>query len=101
MATEDSILQMFCFVNDAMKKETKQTQAKRYPSELVTIGWLFALKTGQVRALYRWLKPDDDALFASLPERTRLLRLLKTYQGWNRCLLVKPSFSTVIDSSPS
>jgi hypothetical protein len=39
-------------------------------------------------------------LFAGLPERTRLQRLLKTHQDWNRQLLAAPSFFTVIDSYP-
>jgi hypothetical protein len=62
------------------------------------VGILFALKGGHFRAFYRWLKRDYDALFAGLPERSRLLRLLKTTRPGVSCC--SPSFFTVIDSYP-
>jgi hypothetical protein len=69
---------------------------------LVTIGILFALKGGHFRAFYRWLKRDYGDWFGdgTLPERTRLQRLLKTHQDWCDLLLSDPSFFTVIDSYP-
>jgi len=100
MTTEDIIIQIFCIVDDEMNEMPKHSQAKLYPSELVTIGILFALKGGHFRAFSRWLKRDYEKLFASLPERTRLQRLLKTHQSWCRQLLARPSFFTVIDSYP-
>jgi hypothetical protein len=100
MTTIDIIIQIFCIVDDEMKGIAKHPQAKLYPSELVTIGILFALKGGHFRAFYRWLKRDYTDLFGALPERTRLQRLLKTHQDWCRLLLAEPSFFTVIDSYP-
>jgi hypothetical protein len=100
MTTEDIIIQIFCLVDDHMKEVSKHRQAKLYPSELVTIGLLFALKGGHFRAFYRWLKRDYDALFAGLPDRTRLQRLLVTHQDWNERFLADPSFFLVIDSYP-
>jgi len=55
---------------------------------------------GHFRAFSRWLKRDDDALFAGLPERTRLQRLLVTHQDWNERFLADPSLFLVIDSFP-
>lgn len=81
MTTQDIIIQIFCLVDDQMKEVPKHRQAKLYPSELVTIGLLFALKGGHFRAFYRWLKRDYDALFAGLPDRSRLQRLLVTHQN--------------------
>ena len=49
MTTEDIIIQIFCLVDDQMKDVPKHSQAKLYPSELVTIGLLFALKGGHFR----------------------------------------------------
>lgn len=43
MTTEDIIISVFCLVDDQMQEVPKQRQAKLYPSELVTIGLLFAL----------------------------------------------------------
>jgi hypothetical protein len=73
----------------------KHPQARLYPSELVTIGLLVALKEGYFRASYRWLERDYAALFAGLPERTRLLG---THQAWCQQFPAQPTFFTVIDS---
>ena len=100
MTTQDIIIQIFCLVDDRMGPMSKHSQAKLYPSEVVTIGILFALKGGHFRAFYRWLSRDYDDLFAGLPERSRMLRLLKTHQDWFDRLLAQPSFFTVIDSYP-
>ncbi len=100
MTTQDMIIQIFCIVDDEMKDMAKHTQAILYPSELVTIGILFALKGGHFRAFYRWLSRDYASLFAGLPERTRLQRLLQTHQNWCDRFLAAPSFFTVIDSYP-
>ena len=100
MTTEDIIIQIFCCVDDQMSVVVKHPQAKLYPSEIVTIGILFALKGGHFRAFYRWLSRDHAVLFAGLPERTRLHRLLATHHDWNQHLLAEPSVFTVIDSYP-
>ena len=100
MTTEDIISHIFCLVDDRMPAVKKHPQAKLYPSELVTIGILFALKGGHFRAFYRWLKRDYDALFGGLPDRTRLLRLLKAHHEWCDALLEEPTFFTVVDSFP-
>ncbi len=100
MTTEDIILHIFCLVDDTMPRIPRHAQAKLYPSELVTIGILFALKGGFFRAFYRWLERDYGDWFGegTLPERTRLQRLLKTHQDWCKLLMAEPTFFTVIDS---
>ncbi len=60
MTTEDIIITIFCDVDDHLPEITKHSQAKLYPSELVTIGILFALKGGYFRAFYRWLPSPVD-----------------------------------------
>jgi hypothetical protein len=99
MTTEDIIIQIFIEVDEQLPAISKHPQAKLYPSELVTIGILFALKVVSFRAFYRWLKRDYQTLFA-LPERSRLLRLLRTHQAWCKHLLASPSFFSVLDSYP-
>ncbi len=98
MTTEEFIIALFCEVDDRMGKMPKHPQAHLWPSELVTIGLLFALKGGYFRAFYRWLERDFARLFGELPERTRLQRLLLTHQDWCACFLAEPTFFTVIDS---
>jgi hypothetical protein len=44
---------LFCVVDDQMAGMPKHPQARLWPSELVTIGLLFALKGGSFRAFYR------------------------------------------------
>lgn len=100
MTTEDIIVHIFCKVDDRMPGMPKHPQAKLYPSELVTIGVLFALKGGYFRAFYRWLKRDYEALFAGLPHRTRLQRALKSHQDWLDLLLAEATLFTVIDTYP-
>lgn len=100
MTTEDIIIYIFCKVDDKMPNLPKHSQAKLYPSELVTIGLLFALKGGYFRAFYRWLKRDYDALFAGLPDRTRLQRALKAQRAWLDLLLADATLFTVMDTYP-
>ena len=98
MTTEEFIIHLFCLVDDQMRDIGKHPQAKLYPSELVTLGLLFALKGGAFRAFYRWLKRDYAVLFAGLPERTRLQRSLRTHRDWCQRFLASPTFFTVIDT---
>jgi hypothetical protein len=102
MTTEDIIIQIFCLVDDQMPDIKKHPQAKLYPSELVTIGILFSLKSGFFRPFYRWLNRDYGDLFGngSLPHRTRLQRLLEIHKDWCGFLLAEPTFFTVIGSYP-
>ena len=60
----------------------KHSQAALYPSEVVTLALLFALKGVGNRAFYRWLKRDCRHLFPHLPERTRLFRLFNSHRVW-------------------
>ena len=98
MTTEEFIIQLFCCVDDVMSDVPKHSQAKLYPSEVVTIGLLFALKGGSFHSFYRWLQQDFAPLFAGLPERSRLQRALSVHQGWCQRFLASPTLFTVIDS---
>ena len=62
MTTEDIIIHIFYHVDGVLSGAKKRAQAKLYPSEVVTIGILFALKGGHFRAFYRWLKRDYNGL---------------------------------------
>lgn len=98
MATEDFLIWLFCVVDDRLGARRKHPQAHLWPSELVTIGLLFALKGSSFRGFYRWLARDYAALFGGLPERTRLLRALRVHQADTRAFLADPTFFTVIDT---
>src|SRR5229473_5587768 len=77
--TIECITALFCQVDDQLAGLPKHPEAHLWPSEVVTLGLLHALKGGGNRAFYRWLTRDYRALFPRLPERTRLLRLFRTH----------------------
>ena len=77
MTTQDFIMTLFCHVDQQMLDMPKHPEAKLYPSEVVTLALLFAIKGGGMRAFYRWLIRDYYELFPQVPERTRLARLFK------------------------
>jgi hypothetical protein len=98
VTTEEFIITLFCQVDDRMGKVPKHAQAKLYPSEVVTIGLLFALKGGSFRAFYRWLARDYNALFGGLLERSRLQRALKQQRHWCQRFLAQATEWLVLDS---
>ena len=69
---------LFYAVDQEMLDISKHPEAKLYPSEVVTLALLFAVKGGGMRAFYRWLTRDYLPLFPQVPERTRLARLFKS-----------------------
>ncbi len=80
MTQQEFIAELFCRVDDALSDVPKDPRAKLWPSELVTIGILFALRGHSQRRFYHWLRCNFHPLFPNLPERTRLFRLLRHYQ---------------------
>lgn len=98
MTDEDFIIHLFCRVDDDMPEIVKHPQAHLYPSELVTIGLVFALKGVGERAFYRWFSRNFRPLFPRLPERTRLFRALKTHRTWTQYFLAAPSLLGLADS---
>jgi hypothetical protein len=98
MTTEDFISELFYRIDEAMPDYPKHPLANVWPSEIVTVGILFALKERGTRAFYRWLSRDWRPLFPALPERTRLFRLLATHRMWSEEFLAMPSVLGVVDS---
>lgn len=98
MPTDEIIISLFCIVADTLSDDKKRPDAHLYPSEIVTIGLVFALKGGKFRAFYRWLWANYRVFFPALPERTRLQRLLRDYAQLAEDFLADPSFFTVIDT---
>ena len=98
MTTVDFITALFCRVDDRMQDVPKHPQANLYPSEVVTLALLFALKGVGDRAFYRWVVRDYRALFPRVPERTRLFRLFATHQDWTDYFLAEPTVLGVADS---
>jgi hypothetical protein len=64
-------------LDDQLGPVNKRLDAYLYPSEIVTIGLLFALKDGRFCAFESRLNKNYRACFPHLPERTRLQRLLR------------------------
>jgi hypothetical protein len=98
MTTHDFIIALFYAVDQEMLEMPKHPEAKLYPSEVVTLALLFAMKGGGMRAFYRWLTRDYLALFPQVPERTRLARLFKTHTAWTTRFLAAPTVLGVADT---
>src|SRR5215470_17640827 len=99
MTTWDFITALFYHVDEQLHDIPKHPEAHLWPSEVVTLGLLHALKGVGNRAFYRWLTRDYRTLFPRLPERTRLFRLFKTHQSWTRAFLAAPTVLGGIDTS--
>jgi hypothetical protein len=98
MTTPEFITALFYHVDEQLRTVPKHPKAHLWPSEVVTLGLLHALKGGGNRAFYRWLKRDYRPLFPRLPERTRLFRLFVTHQDWTQAFLASPTVLGVIDT---
>jgi len=98
MTTHDFIITLFCAVDQEMLSIPKRPGAKLYPSEVVTLAPLYALKDEGTRAFYRWLTRDYQALFPQVPERTRLFRLFQTHTAWTAHFLAAPTVLGVADT---
>src|SRR6516162_1561086 len=98
MITVEFITELFYEVDEQLCAIPKHPEAHLWPSEVVTLGLLHALKGVGNRPFYRWLTRDYRALFPHLPERTRLFRLFKTHQDWTRAFLAVPTVLGVIDT---
>jgi hypothetical protein len=98
MTTQDFSIALFYAVAQEMLEVPKHPDAKLYPSEVVTLALLFAVKGGGIRAFDRWLTHDYQPLFPQVPERTRLARLFKTHAAWTARFLVAPTVLGVADT---
>jgi hypothetical protein len=98
VTTEDFTIELFFRIDQELPDVEKHSQAKLYPSEVVTLAFLFALKGVGNRAFYRWLARDWSHLFPNLPERTRLFRLFKSHRHLTERFLAAASVLGVIDA---
>lgn len=98
MNQEDFIIELLVRVDDQMLDIKKHPQAKLYPSEVVTLALLFAIKGGYSRAFYRFVNYNFLHLFPHLPERTRLFRLFASHQHLTGRFLADPTVLGVADS---
>ncbi len=98
MTTWDLIIALFYHVDEQLHDMPKHPEAHLWPSEVVTLGLLHALKGVGNRAFHRWLTRDYRPLFPRLPERTRLFHLFKTHQDWTQVFLAAPTVLGVIDT---
>jgi len=98
MTTVDFITALFYEVDEQLRALPTHPAARLWPSEVVTLGLLHALKGVGNRAFYRWLTRDYRLLFPQLPERTRLFRLFMTHQDWTQTFLAAPTVLGGIDT---
>src|SRR5256885_16604279 len=90
MTTQDFIIALFYAVDQEMLEVPKHPEAKLYPSAVVTLALLHAIKGGGTRAFYRWLTRDYVAFLPQIPERTRFARLFQTHTACTAPFLSPP-----------
>ena len=73
--TSEFITALFCEVDEQLHAIPKHPAADLWPSEVVTLGLLHALKGVGNRPFSRWLTRDYRPLLPRLPERSRTRRL--------------------------
>ena len=61
MSIDDIIIGLYVRVDRVIGAVPKHPQAELYPSELVTLGLLFALRGDGQRRFYRWLSNNYRA----------------------------------------
>jgi hypothetical protein len=98
MTTEELITALFSEVDEQLRTIPQHPEAHRWPSAVVTLGLLHALKGVGNQPCSRWLTRASRPLLPRLPERTRLLRLFATHQDWTRAFLAAPTVLGVIDT---
>jgi hypothetical protein len=98
MTTEELITALFYEVDEQLPALPKHPEAHLWPSEVITLGLLRALKGVGNRPFSRGLTRDYRAWFPRLPERTRLFRLFTTHQDWTQAFLAAPTVLGVIDT---
>src|SRR6266581_3585950 len=98
MTTVDLITALFYEVDEQLRTLPKHPDTHLWPSEVVTLGLLHALKGVGNRAFSRWLTRDYRPLFPQLPECTRLFRLFTTHQDWPQVFLAAPTVLGIIDT---
>ncbi len=96
MSTVEFITALFSEVDEQLRAIPTHPEAHLWPSEVVTLGLLHALKGVGNRPFYRWLTRDYRPLFPRLPERTRLFRLFTTHHAWTQAFLAAPTVLGVI-----
>ena len=96
--TVECITALFYEVDEQIGAIPKHPEAHLWPSEVVTLGLLHALKGVGNRAFNPWLTRDFRPLFPRLPERTRLFRLFITHHDGTQAFLAAPSVLGVIDT---
>src|SRR5207245_11639796 len=96
--TIEFITALFCQVDDHLSGLPKHPEARLWPSEVLTLGLLHALKGVGNRAFYRWLTRDYRALFPRLPERPPLFRLFTPHEVSTQAFSAAPTVLGAIDT---
>lgn len=94
---DDIILMLWYAIEECLgKRNRKHYQAKLSLSEIVLCGVLFVLLGRSFRRFHRWLKKRE--IFLSIPERSRLQRLVNHYSFLCEAFLGSKTFYGILDS---
>jgi len=99
MTTHDFITALFCQVDDQLPAIPKHPEAHLCPAR--SSPWGSPCAQAWAPRLLSLADQRLSALVPSLPERTRLFRLLKTHQDWTTASWPAPTVLGVIDTLAS
>src|SRR5262245_45385540 len=98
MMTVEFITALFDEVDEQIGAIPQHPEARLWPSEVVTLGLLHALKGVGNKSFCRWLTTDLQPLSPPLPERTTAFRLITAHYDWTQAFVAAPSVLGVIDT---
>jgi len=84
MTTVEFITALFYEVDEQMRTIPKHPEAHLWPSEVVALGLLHALKGRGQPCFYRWFGARLSAIVSPAPRAHPALSSLKTHQDWTR-----------------
>jgi hypothetical protein len=90
MITVAFITALFYEVDEQLRAIPKHPEAHLWPSEVVTLGLLHALKGVGNRPFYRWLTRDYRPLFPRLPRADAALSSPQNPSGLDAGVLGRP-----------
>lgn len=98
MPTDELIIGVFCMIDAELGAVKPHVQAKLWPSEVVTLMLMFAVKGGHYRAFHRWILYNYRSLFPNVPHYSRLLRLFRTHAHFCDQCLASLSTMSIVDT---
>jgi hypothetical protein len=95
---DDYTLTLFVRIDDALTTQTLDPRSKLWPSEILTLLLLQAIKGYSMKRFCSWVKQNLSHFFPHIPERSRLSRLFSQWASSLSALFSSGRMIGIIDS---